>query len=69
LEVTRVIVDRKREVIPELKIAYRAAKKRLKDADQAIEQGAKLELLQNELAWAFVDETEEVSATAMSRDS
>lgn len=64
MESTTDILARKAEVIPELKEKYKAAKKRAKEAEQGIEQIAKLETLQHELAWSFVDEMEEVSAVA-----
>ncbi|GAA6051233.1 hypothetical protein JCM3770_005883 [Rhodotorula araucariae] len=49
---------RKREVLPELKDAYRQAKERANDAKAAIEQQGNLSNLKDQLAWSFVDEIE-----------
>lgn len=47
---------RKREIIPELKDAYRRARDRAKDATAAITQQEKVDAMKNELAWSYVDE-------------
>ncbi|GAA5902360.1 hypothetical protein JCM6882_000510 [Rhodosporidiobolus microsporus] len=49
---------RKKEVLPELKDAYRRAKERAKDAQAAVAQQENLETLKNQLAWAYVEEVE-----------
>lgn len=57
-------LQRKKEVLPELKDAYRKAKERAKDARAAMEQAANLQNLKDQLAWSFVDEIEAVRGTA-----
>ena len=52
-------LQRKKEVLPELKEAYRRAKERAKDAEAAIEQSDHLALLNNQLAWSYVVQTED----------
>lgn len=54
------VLARKRETIPELKAAYRNAKDRAKTAQLAVDQQKNLDALQDQLAWAFVDESEKV---------
>ncbi|BGP39124.1 Structural maintenance of chromosomes protein 6 [Rhodotorula kratochvilovae] len=49
---------RKREVLPELKDAYRQSKERANEAKAAIEQQGNLSSLKDQLAWSFVDEIE-----------
>ncbi|GAA5855652.1 hypothetical protein JCM8547_001632 [Rhodosporidiobolus lusitaniae] len=49
---------RKREVLPELKEAYRRAKERAKEAKAAIEQQGNLQTLKDQLAWAYVAQIE-----------
>lgn len=61
IEAATEVVQRKSEAVPELKRAYRAAKARSSEVEQSLVQGAKLEVLRNELAWAYVEEMEEVS--------
>ncbi|KDE07849.1 hypothetical protein MVLG_01943 [Microbotryum lychnidis-dioicae p1A1 Lamole] len=51
-------VDKKQEIIPDLKDAYKRAKERAKDAEAAVGQQDKLEQLKNRLAWCGVDEAE-----------
>lgn len=53
---------KKKEVIPELKAAYKRAKDRATDAKAASGQQDRLESLQKELAWAYVAEMEDVRA-------
>lgn len=60
MEVTTDLVTRKEDGLADLKLAYRAAKKKMNDAEQAIEQGVKLERLKHELVWSFVDEVDSV---------
>jgi vacuolar-type H+-ATPase subunit I/STV1 len=55
-------LTRKREVIPELKDAYKRAKDRYKEAQAALEQKNNLDKLKNQLAWSYVEEMEEVSS-------
>lgn len=52
-------LQRKKEVLPELKEAYRRAKERAKDAEAAIEQQDHLNLLNNQLAWSYVVQIED----------
>lgn len=52
---------RKREVVPELKEAYRRAKERAKEAQAAMEQQENLGLLKDQLVWSYVEEVETVS--------
>lgn len=63
-EVMDESLQRKKEVLPELKDAYRKAKERAKDARAAMEQAANLQNLKDQLAWSFVDEIEAVRGTA-----
>ncbi|GAA5883202.1 hypothetical protein JCM16303_007304 [Sporobolomyces ruberrimus] len=49
---------RKREVVPELKEAYRRAKERAKEAQAAMEQQENLGLLKDQLVWSYVEEVE-----------
>lgn len=53
-------LTRKREIVPELKDAYRKAKDRAKSAQLAWDQKQSLGPLRDQLAWACVDEIEEV---------
>lgn len=55
-------LNRKKEVLPELKDAYKRAKDRAKDANAAVNQQEKVESLKNELAWSYVDEIEDAIA-------
>ncbi|GAA5994173.1 DNA repair protein SMC6 [Rhodotorula paludigena] len=57
-EVMDESLQRKKEVLPDLKDAYRKAKERAKDARAAMEQAANLQNLKDQLAWSFVDEIE-----------
>ncbi|SCV71036.1 BQ2448_3798 [Microbotryum intermedium] len=56
-------VDKKQEIIPDLKDAYKRAKERAKDAEAAVGQQDKLEQLKNRLAWCGVEEAEANIAT------
>ncbi|GAA5823619.1 hypothetical protein JCM11251_000701 [Rhodosporidiobolus azoricus] len=51
-------LSRKKEVLPELKDAYRRAKERAKDAQAAVAQQENLDALKDQLAWAYVEEVE-----------
>ncbi|GAA5986925.1 hypothetical protein JCM10908_000953 [Rhodotorula pacifica] len=51
-------LQRKRDLVPELKDDYRKAKERAKSAQLAWEQKQSLGPLRNQLAWACVDEVE-----------
>lgn len=53
------ILDKKRDVMPELKDALKRAKQRASEARAAVGQQDKLEALTHELAWTFVSETED----------
>ena len=50
---------KKKEVVPELKAAYKAAKERAAEAKAALGHIDKLQQLKHELAWAFVAEIED----------
>lgn len=52
-------LHRKKQVLPELREAYLKAKNRAKEAEAAINQQEKLEKLQSELVWSYVDESED----------
>ncbi|BGP23866.1 DNA repair protein rad18 [Rhodotorula toruloides] len=52
-------LQRKMEVLPELKDAYRRAKERAKEAQAAIEQQGNLQKLKDQLAWSYVKEVED----------
>lgn len=62
MESMHEILNNKREVIPELKEAYRKAKERSTEAQAAVGQKDRVEALKSELAWSYVDEIESVSA-------
>ncbi|GAA6008829.1 hypothetical protein JCM11491_003798 [Sporobolomyces phaffii] len=51
-------LQRKREIIPELKQAYQRAKERAKEAKAAMAQQANLGLLKDQLVWSYVAEVE-----------
>ncbi|GAA6061381.1 hypothetical protein JCM10212_000641 [Sporobolomyces blumeae] len=51
-------LSRKKEVVPELKEAYRRAKDRAKEAEAALEQQGNLQILKDQLVWSYVDEVE-----------
>ena len=53
-------LTRKKEVIPELKEAYKRAKARSVEAQAAKGQADKVDVLKDELAWAYVGEKEDV---------
>ena len=53
-------LNRKREVIPELKEALNRAKARAREAQAAIEQEENLGKLQNQVIWSYVEEVEDV---------
>ncbi len=53
-------LQRKKEVVPELKEAYRRAKERAKEATAAIAQEGNLQTLKDQLVWAYVVEVEKV---------
>lgn len=53
-------LNRKKEVLPELKEAYKRAKDRAKEAQAAMEQQDKLKGLQDLRVWSYVEEMEEV---------
>lgn len=52
-------LSRKKEVLPELKEAYKRAKDRAKEAQAAIEQEGNLAKLKNQLIWSYVEEVED----------
>ncbi|GAA5839517.1 hypothetical protein JCM3766R1_003566 [Sporobolomyces carnicolor] len=52
-------LNRKREVIPELKEALNRAKARAREAQAAIEQEENLGKLQNRVIWSYVEEVED----------
>lgn len=54
-------LNRKKEVIPELKEAYKRAKARHVEAEAAEGQSQKVVQLKDELCWAYVGEKEDVS--------
>lgn len=60
LAVTADILERKRVIIPELKLAYKKAKDKATAAKAAMGNQGRVEKLQVELAWAFADEHEGV---------
>ncbi|KAK4057950.1 Structural maintenance of chromosomes protein 6 [Microbotryomycetes sp. JL221] len=51
-------LDRRSEVIPELKEAYKVARARAKDAQIAISEQDRVEQLKNELVWSYVAQAE-----------
>lgn len=53
-------LSRKKEVLPEIKEAYRRAKERAKEAKAAIAQEGNLQTLKDQLVWAYVVEVEKV---------
>jgi hypothetical protein len=53
-------LGRKKEVLPEIKEAYRRAKERAKEANAAIAQQGNLQTLKDQLVWAYVLEVEKV---------
>lgn len=55
-------LSRKKEVIPELKEAYKRAKARAVEAKAAAGQEERVGELKQELAWAYVGEKEDVRA-------
>jgi len=64
------IMIKKKEVLPELKAAYKFAKERATEARAADGQQGKLTQLKHEYAWAFVVEVEDVGTlSARSRNS
>lgn len=52
-------LERKKEVLPELKDAYRRARDRAKDAEAAVGQQEKVDKMKEELAWSYVDDVED----------
>ncbi|GAA5927901.1 uncharacterized protein JCM15063_006030 [Sporobolomyces koalae] len=50
---------RKREILPELKDAYKRARERAKDAQAAMEQQENLQGLKDQLVWSYVEEVED----------
>ncbi|GAA5956654.1 hypothetical protein JCM3765_005693 [Sporobolomyces pararoseus] len=52
-------LSRKKEVLPELKEAYKRAKDRAKEAQAAIEQEGNLVRLKNQVIWSYVEEVED----------
>lgn len=65
-ETMEEVLVKKREAIPELKEAYRRAKDRAKNAQLAVDQQKTLQLLNDQIAWAYVDESEEVRTAKVS---
>ena len=61
LETTTEILERKSAIVPELKLAYKRAKDRANDSKTAMGMQGKIEALNVELGWAYVDEQAEVS--------
>lgn len=58
-ETMQELLDKKREVVPEIKEAFRQAKAKAKDAEAALQQRDRLVEFKNLLAWTYVSEVEE----------
>lgn len=53
-------LEKKREVIPEMKEAYRVAKSRVKEAETALTLKVDIQTMKHELAWSYVHQVQEV---------
>lgn len=56
----QMALEKKREVIPEMKEAYSVAKARVKEAETALNLKAGIQTLKNDLVWSYVDQIQEV---------
>ncbi|GAA5878570.1 hypothetical protein JCM1840_007454 [Sporobolomyces johnsonii] len=59
VEMMEEALQRKKDVLPELKEAYRRAKERAKEAEAAVEQQGNLQTLKDQLVWSYVDDIEQ----------
>ncbi|CEQ43019.1 SPOSA6832_04907 [Sporobolomyces salmonicolor] len=60
VEMMEEALQRKKEVLPELKEAYRRAKERAKEVEAAVEQQGNLQTLKDQFVWSYVDDIEQV---------
>ncbi|GAA5952783.1 hypothetical protein JCM21900_005801 [Sporobolomyces salmonicolor] len=59
VEMMEEALQRKKEVLPELKEAYRRAKERAKEVEAAVEQQGNLQTLKDQFVWSYVDDIEQ----------
>lgn len=59
-EDTEATLEKKKEILPELKELYKRAKHRAQEAQAALGQRERVDVLKNELTWSYVAEVEEV---------